>query len=158
MTFEVINSGNSLLISVAGSEGLRFSRLQSIIRTQFGQNHFSAGIEELWRRILDEHDAFPPEFWEFFLQSNKTGSGGKCRPVCVEMAWRHLTAAAGTMREWRPPMEDLNLESRQYGAGVSEGVEHVVLHARIHREAVNWIIQTDASNTFNSAIRKPTRR
>ena len=38
---------------------------------------------------------------------------------------------------------------------VSEGVEHAAFRARIHHEAGNWIIQTDASNTFNSVFRKP---
>lgn len=126
--FGVINSRNALLISVAGSDGLRFSRLQSITRTQFGQTHFSAGIEELWRRIVDEPDAFLPEFWELFLQSNLTVLGGKYRPVFVEIMRRRLIVA-GAMREWRPRMGDLNLESRQYGVGVPGGVEHVVLHA-----------------------------
>ena len=49
-------------------------------------------------------------------------------------------------------MEKLNLEARQYGVGVSGGVEHVALRARIHHETSNWIIQTDA---FNSVLRKP---
>ena len=42
VAFEVINSRNAL--SGAGSDGLRFSHLQSI-RTQFGQERFGAGIE-----------------------------------------------------------------------------------------------------------------
>ena len=52
-------------------------------------------------------------------------------------------------------MEKLNLEARQYGVGVSGGVEHVALRARIHHAAGNRIIQTDASNAFNSVFRKP---
>ena len=64
VAFEVTNSRNAL--SGAGSDDLRFSCLQSIIRTQFGQEHF--GIEAFWRRMVDEPDAFPPECWELFLQ------------------------------------------------------------------------------------------
>ena len=52
-------------------------------------------------------------------------------------------------------MEELNLEARQYGFGVSGGVEHVPLRARIDNEAGNCMIQTDASNAFNSVFRKP---
>ena len=52
-------------------------------------------------------------------------------------------------------MEELNDEPRQFGAGVSGGVEHVALRARIHHEAGNWIILTDASGAFNSILRKP---
>ena len=52
-------------------------------------------------------------------------------------------------------MKKLNLEARQYGAGVSGWVEHVALRAIIHHEAGNWIIQTGASNAFNSVQRKP---
>ena len=59
------------------------------------------------------------------------------------------------MREWRPRMEELNLEARQYGVGVSGGVEHVALRTQIHHEAGNWIFQTDVSNAFNSVFRKP---
>ena len=40
---EVINSRNAL--SGAGSDGLRSSHLQSIIRTGFGREKFRAGIE-----------------------------------------------------------------------------------------------------------------
>ena len=43
MVFEVINSRNA--ISGAGNDGLRFSYLQTITRTQFSQGHFGAGIE-----------------------------------------------------------------------------------------------------------------
>ena len=68
VTLEVINSRNAR--SRAASDGLRFSHLQSIIRTQFGEEHFGAYIEAFWRRMVDEPDAFPPEFWELFLQSN----------------------------------------------------------------------------------------
>ena len=114
MVFEVINFRNTP--SGAGSDGLRLSHLQSIIRTQFGQEHFGAGIKAFWRRMMDKPDAFPPEFWELFLKSNLTVLGGKCRPVCVGMTWRRLIVA-GTMREWRPHMEALKLEARQYGVG-----------------------------------------
>lgn len=152
VAFEVINSRNAL--SGAGSDGLRFSHLQSIIRTGFGRENFGTGIEAFWRRIVDDPDAFPSEFWELFLQSNLTALGEKCRPVCVGMTWRRLLAA-GTMRQWRPRMEELNIEARQYGVGVAGGVEHVALRARVHHEAGNWVIQTDASNAFNSILRKP---
>ncbi|CAN0399642.1 unnamed protein product, partial [Scytosiphon promiscuus] len=47
------------------------------------------------------------------------------------------------------------LEARQYGIGVSRGVEHLALRARIHHEEGNWIIHTDASNVLNSVLRKP---
>ena len=126
VAFEVIYSHN--ILSGAESDGLRFSHLQPIIRTKFGQEYFGAGIEAFSRRMVNEPDAFPPEFWELFLQSNFTALGGKCRPVCVGMTWRRLIAA-GTMTEWRPRMEELNLEARQYGVGVSGGVEPVALRA-----------------------------
>ena len=46
-------------------------------------------------------------------------------------------------------MEERNLEARQNGVGVSGRVEHVTLRARIHHEAGNWLVQTDAPNAFN---------
>ena len=76
---------------------------------------------------MDEPDVFPPEFWELFLQSNFTALGKKCRSVCVGMTSRRLIAA-GTMREWRPRMEEINLDARQYGFGVSGGVSGGVEH------------------------------
>ena len=45
VALEVINSRNAL--SGAGSDGLRFSQLQSIIRTAFGREKFGAGIEAM---------------------------------------------------------------------------------------------------------------
>ena len=97
VALEVINFRNAP--SGAGSDGLQFSHLQSIIRTGFGRKKIGAGIEAFWRRIVDDPNAFPPKFWQFFLQSNLTALGKKCRPVCVGMAWRRLIAA-GTMRQW----------------------------------------------------------
>ena len=35
------------------------------------------------------------------------------------------------------------------------GAEHVALRARIHHETGHWIIQTDASDAFNSVLRQP---
>ncbi|CAN0328772.1 unnamed protein product, partial [Scytosiphon promiscuus] len=138
--------------SGAGSDGLRFSHLQSIIRTGFGREKFGASIEAFWRRIFDDPGAFPPEFWQLFLQSNLTALGGKCRPVCVGMTWRRLLAA-GTMRQWRPRLEEINREARQFGVGVRGGVEQVALRARVHHEARNWLILTDCSNAFNTVKR-----
>ena len=65
----------------AGSDGLRLSHLQSTISTGFGREKFGAGIDTLWRRIFDDPGAFPPNFWQLFLQSNRTAFGGKRRPV-----------------------------------------------------------------------------
>ena len=52
-----------------------------------------AGIGAFWRRIIDDLKAFPPESWQLFFQSNLTGLGKKCRPVCVGMTWRRLIPA-----------------------------------------------------------------
>ena len=150
LALEVIKSRNAL--SGAGSDGLRFSHLQSIIRTGFGREKIGAGIEAFWRRIIDYLNAFPPEFWQLFLQSNLTALGEKCRPVCMGMTWRRLTAA-GTMRQWRPRLEDANREARQFGVGVRGGVEQVALRARVHDEAKNWLILTECSNAFNTVKR-----
>lgn len=55
VTLEVIHSRHVLY--GAGSDGLGFSQLQSIIRT-FGREKFGAGIETFWRRIIDDPSAF----------------------------------------------------------------------------------------------------
>ena len=102
VSLEVINSRNAL--SGAASDGLCFSPLQSIIRTDFGREKFGAGIEAFWRRIIDDPSVFMPELWQLFLQSNLTALGEKCCPVCVGMTWRRLRAA-GTMRQWQPLLE-----------------------------------------------------
>ena len=78
MTLAVINSRNAL--SGAESHGLRFSHLQSMIRTGVGREKFGAGIEAFWRRINDGPNAFPPEFWQLFLQSNLTALGENAAP------------------------------------------------------------------------------
>ena len=46
-----------------------------------------------WRRIVDETDAFSPEFWQLFLQSSRTALGEKWLPICVGITWRRLTTA-----------------------------------------------------------------
>ena len=149
VTLEVINSRNAL--SGGGSDGLRFSYLQSTIWTGFGREKIGAGIEfeAFWRRIIDDPNAFPPEFWQLFLEYNLTALGEKCHPVCVRMAWRRLIAA-GTMRQWRPRLEEANREARQFGVGVRGGVEQIALRARVPHEANNWLILTGFSNAFNT--------
>lgn len=92
--------------------------------------------------MVNEPDAFPLEVWEAFLQSNLTALGEISPPGCVGMAWR-CPIAAGTMNEWRPRVEELNV-ARQYGVGVSGWVEHVALRARIYHDTGNWTIQRDA--------------
>ena len=120
-------------LSGSGSDGLRFSHLQLIIKTGFGRENFGAGIEAFWIRIIDGPNAFPPEFWQRFWQSNPTAVVDKCRPVCVGTTWRRLIAA-GTMLQWRPRLE-INREARQFGVGVRGGVEQVAIHVRVHHEA-----------------------
>ena len=100
---QAINSHNAL--PVAGSDGLRLSHLQSIIRTQFGQYDFGAGIGVFWWRIVDEPDAFPPEIWELFLQSNRPRDGleaPSCGRDCmrVETAHRGAQSRGKAARGW----------------------------------------------------------
>lgn len=54
------------------------------------------------------------------------GPEGKVQPgLCEDDVGRLI--AAMTVREWRPSMEEPNLEARQYGLGVSGEVGHVAL-------------------------------
>ena len=55
---EVIHYRHS--VSGAGSDGLRFSHLQSIFKTRFGLEKFGAGIEVVWGEVFDVPGAFPP--------------------------------------------------------------------------------------------------
>ena len=91
--FDVINSRSAL-----GNDGQRFPHLQSIIHTDIGRENFGRGMTAFWRRTLDELDAFPPEFWQLFLQSTLTALREKCRLVCVSMTWRRLITT-GAMRQ-----------------------------------------------------------
>ena len=88
-------------LSGPGSDGQRFANLQSIIHTDIERKAFGRGMTAFWRKLVDEPDAFPPEFWQLFLQSSLTALGEKCRSVCVDMTWRSLITA-GAMRRWRP--------------------------------------------------------
>lgn len=42
----------------------------------YEKKYFGTDIETFWKRMVDEPDAFPPEFWKLFLQSNLTAMGG----------------------------------------------------------------------------------
>ena len=148
VALEVINYRNAL--SGVGSDGLRCAHFQSMVRTGFGRENSGAGIEAVWRRFIDGPNAFPPEFWQLFLQSNLTALGEKSLLVCLRMTWRRLIAA-GTMRQWRPRLEEVYREARQFGVGVQGGVEQVALRARVHHEEKNWLILTDCSNAFNTS-------
>ena len=73
-----------------------------------------------WRRIFDEPDAFPSEFWQLFSQSSLTALGERRRPVCVGMAWRRLITAGATRQQWRSRLEEVNRKVRQFGVAVPE--------------------------------------
>ena len=60
------------VLSGPGNDGQRFSHLRSIIHTDMGREEFGKGMTPFWRKIVDEPDAFPPEFWRFFLQLSLT--------------------------------------------------------------------------------------
>ncbi|CAN0286361.1 unnamed protein product, partial [Laminaria digitata] len=94
----------------------------------------------------------PPEFWQLFLQSSLTTLGRKCRPVCVGMTWRRLITA-GAMQQWRPRLEEVDRETRQFGVAVPGGVERVGLRARMLHETGDWLVLTDCSNVFNTVKR-----
>ena len=132
--FDVINSRSSL--SGPCINGQRFTHLQSIIHTNIEMEEFGPDMTAFWRRLVDEPAAFPPEFWHLFLQSSLTALGEKSRPVCVGMSWRSLITA-GTMRQWRPRLEEINRDVRQFGVAIPGGVEHVGLNARTLHETGN---------------------
>ena len=93
--FDVISSRSAL--SGPGNDGQRLSRLQSIIHTDIGREEFGKGMATFWRKIVDEPDALPSEFWQLFLQPSLTALGGRCRPICAGVTWRRLITA-GAMR------------------------------------------------------------
>ena len=57
------------------------------------------------------------------------------------------------MREWRPRLEEVNREVRQFGVAVPGGVEHLGLWVRTLHETGNWLVLTDCSNAFNTVKR-----
>ena len=109
-------------------------------------------MTSLWRRLINDPEAFPPEFWTLWKQSSLIALGEKCRPVCIGMTWRRLIAA-GTVREWKPKMEEIFRGANQFGVAVAGGVERVAMEAQLVHQTGNWVIQTDCSNAFNTAKR-----
>ena len=59
--FDIISSRSAL--SGPGNDGQRFAHLQSIIHTDIGRGEFGRGMTACWRRLADEPNAFPPDFW-----------------------------------------------------------------------------------------------
>ena len=110
--FDVISSRSTL--SGLENGGQRLVHLQPIIHTDVGRRGVRRGYKAFSRRIVDEPDAFPPEFWQLFLQSSFTALGEECRPVCVCMTWRRLITARA-MRQWRPGLDEVNREVGQFG-------------------------------------------
>ncbi|CAB1098462.1 unnamed protein product [Ectocarpus sp. CCAP 1310/34] len=125
---QVINSRSSN--SGAGNDGQRFSHLKSIVNTKIGREEFSNAMSSLWRRLINDPNAFPPEFWTLWKQSSLIALGEKCRPVCIGMTWRRLIAA-GTVREWKPKLEEIFREADQFGVAVAGGVEQVAMDAQL---------------------------
>ena len=57
------------------------------------------------------------------------------------------------MRQWRPRLEEVNREVRQFGVTVPGGVEHVGLRARTLHQTGNSVVIIDCSNAFNTVKR-----
>ncbi|CAB1119527.1 unnamed protein product [Ectocarpus sp. CCAP 1310/34] len=147
---QVTNSRSSN--SGAGNDGQRFSHLKSIVNTKTGREEFSNAMSSLWRRLINDPNAFPPEFWTLWKRSSLIALGEKCRPVCIGMTWRRLIAA-GTVREWKPKLEEIFREADQFGVAVAGGVEQVAMDAQLVHQTGHWVVQTDCSNAFNTGKR-----
>ena len=78
VAYAVINARNAL--SGTGSDGLRFSQLQSITRTQFGPKTLGAGIEAFWRRIVDERPTLSRRRFGSSFRSQTSRPMGKMPP------------------------------------------------------------------------------
>lgn len=148
--FDAISSRSSLL--APENDGQMFS-----LATHRPHRHREGGVRKgymaaFWRRIVDGPDAFPSEFWQLMLQSNLTAFGEKCRLVSVGMTWRRLIIAR-TMRQWRPRLEEVNREVRQFGVAVPGGEERMGWRARMLHKTCNRFVPTDCSNTFNTVNR-----
>ena len=128
--------------SGAGNDGQRFSHLKSIVNTKIGQEEFSEAMSSLWRKLVDDPNTFPPEFWTLWKQSSLIALGEKCRPVCIGMTWRRLIAA-GIVREWKPKLEEVFREADQFGVAVAGGVERVAMGAQLVHQTGHWVVQTD---------------
>ena len=146
----VINTRSSN--SGAGNDGQRFSHLKSIVNTKLGREDFGIAMSSFWRRLINNPNEFPPEFWTLWKQSSLIALGEKRRPVCIGMTWRRLIAA-GVVREWKPKLEEVFRDADQYGVAVAGGVEKVAMHAQLVHQTGHWVIQTDCSNAFNTAKR-----
>ena len=85
-------------------------------------------------------------------QASLTTLGGKCRPVCIGMTMRR-PVAAGTVREWKPKLEEMFREANQFGVAVAGGVDYLAMKAQVAHQTGTWIIQTDYTNAFNSVKR-----
>ena len=67
-----LQAGREVMMSVVRGTNIPFipnnnENLQSIIQTDIGREEFGSGMTAFWRRIVDEPDAFPREFWQLFL-------------------------------------------------------------------------------------------
>ncbi|CAN0359962.1 unnamed protein product, partial [Scytosiphon promiscuus] len=147
---EVINSRSSN--SRAGNNGQRFSHLKSIINTKIEREDFCGAMSSLWRRHINDPNTSPPEFLTIWKQSRLIALGEKCRLVCIGMTWRRLIAA-GTVRQWKPRLEEIFREANQFGVAVAGGVERAAMKAQLVHQTGNWIIQTDCSSAFNTGNR-----
>ena len=86
------------------------------------------------------------------LAVDLTALGEKCRSVCVGMTWRRLITT-GAMRQWRPRLEEVNRQVRQFGVAVPGRVVHLGLRARTLHETGKLLVVTDCSNAFNTVKR-----
>ena len=83
------------------NDGKWLTHLQSIIHIDLGREGFGWSMTAVWRSIVNEPGALPPELWQVLLQSTLNALGEKRPPACGGKSRRRLVAA-GVMRWWRP--------------------------------------------------------
>lgn len=57
-------------VSAWSEDGHRFELLSTLLDTGFGESGFTEVLLPLWRRVGEDINAPPPEFWTTLLQLN----------------------------------------------------------------------------------------
>eukprot|EP00953_Heterococcus_sp_UTEX-ZZ885_P000740 917-Heterococcus_DN1.PRE.1 len=109
-------------------------------------------LAKVYTALLNEPELLHEQSWRVLRAAALTGIGPKPRPIACSGIWRRLMAsiaAKAVAKKLAPVLMELS----QFGVGVSAGVEHVAMEARLWHELYGVVVQLDCVNAFNSVDR-----
>ena len=132
--------------SAPGPSGLRYCHLQDALCDDLVED-----LAEFARLVFSSH-TLPDLFWTLHTSANLSALGEKARPIACGDVLRRLIGTTFSLQH-RQELSGYFEPWRQYGVGVSGGVEVMAAAATLGFQEGSTILTFDGANAFNTLYR-----